>query len=215
MRLSLAAFVVAALALVVPVRAAEPAEPPITNPKQIIDNATPETFAELIKELGGQEVEIKRDGDYVGILFKDRGVPYNVGFAMCKTVPGKCLIASVLVIVDNGKGGYPLETLNKANKDYGFLTLFRDTADRFGVGRLVLVDGGVTKKHLAMEIALFVQALRQTMTELESQLIATAPGPFQRASYGPRQFRPIVVSPRYVAERTEKLAKIYKPDFRR
>ena len=215
MRLSLAAFVAVAIALVAPVQAAAPAEPPLTNPKQIIDNATPEFFAELVKELGGQDVEIKRDGDYTGIVFKDREVPYNIGFAMCKTVPGKCLVASILVVVDNGKGGYPLEMLNKTNKDYGFLTLFKDTADRFGVGRLVLVDGGVTKKHLAMEISLFVQALRQTLTDLDSQLIASAPGPFQRASYGPKQFRPLVVSPRYIAERTEKLAKIYKPDFRR
>ncbi|NOT38905.1 MAG: hypothetical protein HOP13_00260 [Alphaproteobacteria bacterium] len=212
MRFSIAALVVTAVAFALP---AQSAEPPITNPQKIIDNATPETFAEIVRELGGQNVEIKREGDYTGIVFMDGNVPYNIGFTFCKVVPGKCLIASILVLVDNGKGGYPLETLNKQNKDFGFLTLYRDDPTKFGAGRLILVDGGVTKKNVAMEIALFVQSFRTTMKDLESQLIASAPGPFQRASYGPTRFRPLVVSPRYLSEATEKMAKHYKTDLRR
>jgi hypothetical protein len=204
MRFSLAALAAATIALALPAQAAEPQ---LTDPQKIIDNATPEVFAEIVRELGGQNVEIKRDGDYTGIVFMDGNVPYNIGFTFCKVVPGKCLIASVLVLVDNGKGGYPLETLNKLNKDLGFLTLYRDDAAKFGAGRLILLDGGITKKNAAMEIALFVQSFRESMKDLESQLIASNPGPFQRVSYG----RPLVVSPRYIAEITEKMAKHYKP----
>jgi hypothetical protein len=63
--------------------------------------------------------------------------------------------------------------LNAANGSM-YVTLVRLDANRFAVGRVHLVDGGVTKKNLAINIASFVMTFNETMKALSNQVVASA-----------------------------------------
>lgn len=136
------------------------ADPPITNPNQLIESVTAEAVAQLMTELGGQNVQIIDAGTVKVVRFEDGGIPYGFTPTGC-SAQNVCTGLSLLVVVDNSQSNFPAETLLGANKDNPLVSVFRVDATKFAVGRIALVDGGVTKKHLAYETALFVAAYRE------------------------------------------------------
>ncbi len=216
MRFSLTALVAAAIVFAVPAQAAEPAEPALANANQVIDNLTLESIADLLREMGAQQVEIKEVGNQRGILMVDGGIPYNVAVGLCDRRPGKCLVLGIMVVIENGAGGYPLDTLNTVNKNNLFVTLYKVDSAKFGVGRLHLVDGGVTKRNLAINVASYVATFRDVMQQLQNQTIASVrPGAYQQASFGRPQLRLVPASPRemhdFIAEASTRVATTLRP----
>jgi hypothetical protein len=198
----------AALALTMLSNTAYAADPPITNPNQIVESVTAESVSQLMTELGGQNVQIVDAGSTKIVRFQDGGINYNFTPTGCSQ-QNVCTGLSLLVVVDNSTANFPAETLLAANKDNPLVSFFRVDSTKFAVGRIALVDGGVTKKHLAFETALFVAAYREAKTKLEAQLVASArPGPFQRVSYGNGRLREIQVHPAVVAQLVRSFPKI-------
>ncbi len=218
MRLPLTALVAAIVAFAVPAQAAEPADSPLANPDKIYDSVTLEGVVEILREMGAQQVEIKEAGGQKSILMVDGGVPYNVATGLCDKRPGKCLVLGILVMVENGSGGYPLDALNVINKNNMFVTLFKEDSAKFGVSRLQLVDGGVTKRNLVINIASFVATFREAMQQLSTQTIAGyqyGSGRYQRASFGQTQIRPVVATPREMQEFVGQMGSQYRTTLRR
>jgi hypothetical protein len=212
MRFITAAFAATALAFS-SAQAAEPGEPPITNPDQIIKNVTEQTLVDLLKELGAQQVEVKEYNGKRQIVFFDGGVPYNMAADICNIRPGKCIGVTMIVLVESSGGGTSLEVLNTANRGNLYLTVFKLDNARFGVGNVQLIDGGVTKRNLAINIASFVVTFNQVMNEMKNQTVAslqqTGPfgqGAFQRASATPIP-RPVVATPNEMAAITGQMTK--------
>ncbi len=190
------------------------AEPPITNPNQLIESVTAESISQLVTELGGQSVQIIDTGKSKIVAFRDGDTPYNFTPTGCSE--NVCTGLSLLVIVDNSAANLPTETLLNANKENPLLSFFKVEGSKFGVGRIALVRGGVTKKHLAYEASLFVAAYREAMQKLSSQLIANArPGPFQRVSHGNGVLRAVRVHPALVAQIVRDLPQVNGPVMRR
>ncbi len=190
------------------------ADPPITNPNQLVDQVTVESISQLVTELGGQQVQIVDAGTSKIVTFQDGGTPYNFTPTGCDQ--NVCTGLSLLVIVDNSTANLPAETLLSANKENPLMSFFKVDGGKFGVGRISLVRGGVTKKHLAYEVSLFVVAYREAMQKLSSQLIASAnrPGPFQRASYGNGPLRAVRVPPALIAQLVRGLPRDDQPGLR-
>jgi hypothetical protein len=187
------------------------AEPPITNPNQLIESVTAESVSQLMTELGGQNVQIIDAGTAKIVRFEDGGTPY--GFTPTGCSPQNvCTGLSLLVVVDNSQTNFPADTLLNASKENPLVSFFKIDNTKFAVGRIALVDGGVTKKHLAYETALFVAAYREAKKKLDAQLVASArPGPFQRASYGNGRLREIHAHPALLAQLARSFPKIDRP----
>jgi hypothetical protein len=191
------------------------ADPPITNPNQMVESVTAEGISQLITELGGQNVQVVDTGTSKIVSFRDGDTPYNFTPTGCST-QNVCTGLSLLVVVDNSSANFGAETLLNASKDNPLLSFFKVDNTKFGVGRITLVNGGVTKKHLAIEVSLFVVAYREAKQKLASQLVASAqPGPFQRASYGNGPLRAVAVPPALVAQLVRNLPRIDRSPFRR
>jgi hypothetical protein len=185
---------------------------PISNPNQIVTEITVDDLAKLVTEIGGQQVETFDKG----VTFQDRGVPYTLSKTACDSKSNKCFGLSMLVVVDNSKTSFPLETLDSANKENPLLNFFRvDGNNKFAAGRIGVVDGGVTRQHLGIEIALFAVSFQEAMKKMTSQLTTSLErsSPFQRASYGALP-RPIRVSPDYAAHLGDVLMQNYKTTLR-
>lgn len=204
------------LSLLSSAHAADPAFPGITNPTQIVESVTAEMLAELVTQLGAGNVKIHEQDGKKSVTFVDGDIPHNLFLAFCDVEPGKCFGVGMLVLVDNSKLNFTLDTLNQGNKDTSFLTFFRQDADKFGVGRVDIVDGGVTRRNLGTQIGFFVIEFRESMKRLQNQLTASVPGPFQRAGLGYKQpVRAFVVPPSYGAQLMGNMENDYRARFRR
>lgn len=207
--LSTAATALAFLCCALPASSAEP--PALTNPTQIVNEIVLENVAALVTELGGQQVEIVGAEGKKGIVFRDGNVPFILTATGCANSGGNCVGLSMIVVVDNSKTGYTLETLDGANRDSGFLSFFREGTDKFIAGRITIVDGGVTKRNLGNEIALFAALFGEAMKKMANQTVASVdrPNPYLSAFVGRAEPQAIVVSPAYAARLTESLSAFY------
>jgi hypothetical protein len=203
--LSLAA---AAVLTAAPALAADAPEPPITNPMSIVDSVGPEQFADLMRELGAQQVQIREAEGQKIVTFFNGEVPYNVGFSLCDIRPGKCLALTMIVVINLGTGTAPaLETLNAANGGM-YVTAVRVDANRFAVGRVEIVDGGVTKKNLAINAGSFIVTFQALMRSLNEQVVASVQ---PRSSYlsAPTRPRAVFATPSEMARITKALSANY------
>jgi hypothetical protein len=203
--LSLAAAAVFAAA---PALAADAPEPPITNPTSIVDSVGPDQFAEMMRELGAQQVQIREAEGQKIVTFFNGEVPYNVGFGLCDIRPGKCLALTMIVVINLGTGTAPaLETLNAANGGM-YVTAVRVDANRFAVGRVEIVDGGVTKKNLAINAGSFIATFQALMRGLNEQVVASVQ---PRSSYlsAPTRPRAVFATPREMARITKAMSANY------
>src|SRR5262249_14763399 len=149
--LSAACFVLSPLGMAIAVTA-QAAELKVSEPATLIDSVTSEMVSKLVTELGGQKVQSSEaDGKQI-ISFMDGDISNNIAIAACDIRPGKCLAMIQVVIVTTGGTDVPLDVLNKFNQDGLFLTAFKLDSSKIGFGRVVLVDGGITKMNLAVNI---------------------------------------------------------------
>jgi hypothetical protein len=193
---------VAALALVATafasnIAAAQPAEPPISNPNEVVTDVTEEGLVTLLRELGAQKIETRdMSTGRKQIVFYDGAMPYNMMLTGCDIRPGKCIAYALVAILDTGTTNYSLDAINAANKSNAFVTMVRVETGKVGGGRIQLIDGGATKKNIAINIASFILNFAESMKGIQSQLVAgTGPGSFQNAGFGRPQLRGVPASP--------------------
>jgi hypothetical protein len=165
--LTIAAVVVALVGLSSPAFAADP---PISNPNQIVESVTADSVSQLVTELGGQQVKIIDAEPSKVVTFQDGGTPYNFTPTGCDQ--NVCTGLSLLVVVDNSTAAFPAETLVNASKENPLLSFFKVDSGKFAVGRITLVRGGVTKKHLAYEMSLFVVVRRYKNSRRSSSRVS-------------------------------------------
>ncbi|MDZ4867579.1 MAG: hypothetical protein SGI91_09675 [Alphaproteobacteria bacterium] len=184
------------LALAAPVIAAEPAEP-VTNPTMLIDSVTAEGVAEIVREIGGQNVQIAQVDKSNVVTFSDAGIPYNLGIVQCDVRPGKCVGLIMVVVMEGGQ--ISLETINTRNKSDVFLSVAKFDDTKTGIGRALLVDSGVTKKNIAMNISAFAGAVQLAIKTLNQQVVAsTGQQQYLRAASA-APFRPALLPPHEAA----------------
>jgi hypothetical protein len=202
------ALTAAALLTAVPTLAAEAPEPPISNPTSIIDSVSPEQFAEMMRELGAQQVQVREAEGQKIVIFFNGEVPYNAGFGLCDIRPGKCLALTMIVVINLGTGTVPpLETLNAVNGGM-YVTAVRIDANRFAVGRVEIVDGGVTKKNLAINAGSFIVTFQALMKSLDQQVVA-ALQPRSSNLSAPVRPRAVLATPSEMARITKAMSANY------
>jgi hypothetical protein len=204
MRRTLAAFAVATALGASPSSAAAPA---LSNPGAQIENFTPAIVSDVLTELGAQNIEQRNsDGDQI-VKFTDAGIPYNF-VLMCDA--GVCTGLFMVVGMITDKNKYPLELLNASNKKNPFLTVTQQDEDRILFARILVTDGGVSKKNLAVNIVGFAFAVQESLKYLTTQLVASyqqgGPAQYQRASLGMSPPRPVFLSPQEIAHAMPTLA---------
>jgi len=214
MRFPVATLATALIALASPAFAAEaPQDPPISNPTQLIDHVTSENITEMVREMGAQQIETRDVGNGQKLVtFVDGSIPYNAGTVICDIRPGKCMALALAVMMDTGATTYSLDVLNAFNRDNLYLMLVKLEDGKIGFGRVTLVDGGVTKKNLAFNIASFAATLQQALQHLRSQLVAGVrqDGTFPAANLSGPEPRLVQATPEEMAKITAKMLKQYK-----
>lgn len=190
------ACIALSLALAAPVMAADQPDP-LTNPTLVMDGVTAESAAEIMREIGGRDVQIRETETGKIVTFFDGNIPYNLGIVQCDIRPGKCIGLIMVVVVEGGN--FSLETINTRNKSDLFVSVAKFDETRTGIGRALLVDSGVTKKNIAINIATFAGAVQLAIKTLNEQVVASIGQPqLLRAGSTPR-LRPILLPPRETA----------------
>lgn len=175
----------------------------LTDPTAIIENLTTENMTALVQELGGDQIQVN-EGDGIKIIqFRSGSIPFNLAFA-CEKGTAVCVGLFMLVAIDPGTTHYPLELFNTFNKDHPFVSAVALDGNKYGVGRMLLTDGGVTKRNIALNLATFSLAPEAIMKFLASQLVAGyqqgGSARFLPASMGTTYGRPVRLSPREFSE---------------
>lgn len=178
-----------------PARAAESADVPMTS-------ITAETVSQIVTGLGGTEVRIHDQDKEKIVTFQDGETPFNLGIGLCDIRPGGCVGLTMIVGFDPGATHYPVELFNAFNQQNPFVSTFQIDGNKFAVARMILVDGGVTRKNIEANIANFAVAPGELMQYLNSQLVAgyQPNGTFRPANFGMGGLRPVRLDPRQVAD---------------
>lgn len=188
------ALALAAALLAAPVSAAE--GPTVSDPAQIIDGLSAEGMTALLTELGAQKIQVLEEtAKSKRMVFFDGDVPFNASIELCDLRPGKCVALLIIVIMDGGSG-IPLETINKSNESNLFITAIKGPDGKIAFGRVTVVDGGVTKQNLAMNVASFVVTFQQKLKALQNQVVASAgTSNAYLSSNAPTPLRPVFATP--------------------
>lgn len=209
------AAALAAFSLLPTANAAQESFPNLTNGTKMIDSVVAEDLAQTVREIGGGDVQIREANGKKGITFWDGENPYTMVPVFCDIQPGKCLGYVMVIVVDNTQLKFTLDTLNAANKSTSFLTFFQEEQGKFTVGRVNIIDGGVTKKNVAVNISVCAMEFREALKRLENQLTAGLSPQFQRVGNGPVRVRAFAPSPDYVARIAAAMEKDYARRFGR
>jgi hypothetical protein len=165
--------------------AAQEADLKIANPSAVIDTITPESVKALVVEMGVKDAQIRDGENNPVVTFVDGNLPYVFGITGCDIRPGKCLSLVMLIFVDMGASGITADMINARNTDSFFATSIKVDDKVIAFGRGVLVDSGVTRKNLGMNIAVYANLVRDGIKHFSSQIVASRglPGTVQNLSY--------------------------------
>ena len=171
--------------------------PKLSNPKAIVDTVTPELVQSIVTEMGGKDVQIRESENGKVVTFSVGSLPYVFGVSGCEVKPGKCMTLVMLVFVDMGATGITADMINTRNNDSFFATSVKIDDKVIAFGRGVLVDGGVTRENLSLNIAIYASLVREGIKHFGSQVVAARnmPATMQNLSWGQAQVRPILPTP--------------------
>ena len=172
----------------------------ISNPKAIIDNASPENMIALLSDMGVTGAQVQENEGSKVVTFSDGVLPYAFGFAGCEVKPGKCMTVVMLVFVDMGSAGITPDMINARNSDNFFVTSVKTDDKTIAFGRGVLLNGGVTRENLALNIVVYASLVREGIKHFGSQVVAARnmPSTVQNLSWGQGQVRPVMPTPQQV-----------------
>ena len=147
----------------------------ISNGAAVIDTLDVQAVGAIISELGEQNVEVSDKGDAKSVTYVDEGQPYLTVVTLCDFKPGKCLALIQLTIVDLGTTVITSDQIVKLAGDNIFLTVFKPEGkgNLIAFARVMMIDGGVTRQNLAVNIENYVDTSRSTIRTLASKLIST------------------------------------------
>jgi hypothetical protein len=221
MRKVLFGAVLAAVALsnVAPTSAAEAGDiTGLTKPGSVIDSVSTDNISEILREMGAQQIEVHDAGKMKVVTFVESNVPYNLGITLCDIRPGKCVGLVLIVAMDTGTLKFPLELINSHNKDNIFAAVTQIDSKKIGIGHALLIDSGVTKKNLAMNIGTFAISVQEAMKYLASQFVASnekgGATPFEQVKFEPEALHPVPLSPEDITRLANAISEPYKAKLR-
>jgi Putative bacterial sensory transduction regulator len=181
----------AALAAAIAITPAQAAD--LTNPTLNVERLKAADVAAFLTELGAGDVKVEKADGQEYVIFMNGQIPFGVDFIGCD---GSGCLGLVLVVgFDFGATRYPLEMFNSFNKKYPFVSAVQLDGGKFLVSRMVVMEGGITRKNLATNISGFVAAPQAIMTFLNSQYVAgyrpNGAPPFQPVTMNNGLMRPI------------------------
>ena len=202
----------AALALAPMSAATAYAASEVSDASKIVDSLDVTTVGKLIAEIGGQKVETREEGDKKIIVFYEAEQPYIIAITACDGKPGKCIALAQMAIVDTSPAAISLDQINTVNSDSLFMTGFKLDGNKVGFGRILIVDGGVTRQNLAINIAAFVVTFPEMLKKLGGQLTSSLqqPGQPATAAMASVAFKPVIADPRQVKAISDQLLIQYK-----
>ena len=122
---------------------------------------TPANVSEILTELGAQEVG-SRDVDKKKVVdFKSGDMTFHILLVACETRSDGCLAMVMATAFDPGQTSYSLESFNSFNREYPFVSAIKLEGNKYAVTRMLVVEGGVTKKNIAVNIVEFRRAHRK------------------------------------------------------
>jgi hypothetical protein len=191
---------------------AEGEEPAISSPASVIDTVTLANVSGIVTELGATQIEQRTAEGKSAVTFVDGGIPYSMAISACDVRPGKCVALIMLVFLDTGTNNIGVDAVNGRNKDSFLATAIKVDDKTLAFGRAVLIDSGVTRKNLAMNIAVFASVIGDSIKFFNSQLVAgyQAGSGIQRVSYGSGTLRPVFANPRQLAAAVNALDASYR-----
>ncbi|MFN9545023.1 MAG: hypothetical protein ACK59B_17895, partial [Alphaproteobacteria bacterium] len=92
------------------------------------------------------------------------------------------------------------DMINARNSDNFFVTSVKTDEKTIAFGRGVLLNGGVTRENLALNIVVYASLVREGIKHFGSQVVAARnmPSTVQNLSWGQGQVRPVMPTPQQV-----------------
>jgi hypothetical protein len=175
----------------------------ISDPDSNVEFLTAPMIGEMLTQLGASDVQLSEEGKNKLIKFKDVDKPLLIALVGCDVKPEGCLGMVMFAGMDPGTTKYPLESFNAFNQKQNFVTSFKLDDNKYAVTRLVISEGGVTKKNLAVNIVNFAAAPNEIMKFLNSQIVAglqEGNPQFQTASLSVTPSRVVALAPLEIAK---------------
>ena len=185
---------------------ASAAELAIKNPGSQMELLTTASIKDLVTELGGQKAEAHDEAKDKSVTFMDGDVPFHLILIGCEEKSGGCLGMVMLVAIDAGATNHPLEAFNSFNTNNSFVTAVKLDGNKYAVTRMLVTEGGVTKKNVGVNIVNFAIAPEMIMKHLASQVVAGVQqdgAQLQTASVGTSRAQAIRLSPAELAHFAE------------
>ena len=175
----------------------------VSDATSIVDSLDVTSVGRLVAEIGGQKVETREEGEKKYVTFYDGEQPYIIAITLCDAKPGKCMALMQLALVDTGATKITSEQMDKLNGD----------GNKIGFGRILIVDGGVTRQNLAINIAGFVVTFQEEMKKLAGQLTSSlerSGNTAAAAAMANTHFRPVQADPRHIRYVSDQLLAQYR-----
>jgi len=185
----------------------------VSDASKIVDSLDVTAVGKLIAEIGGQKVETTEQGDKKLIVFYESDQPYIIAITACDAKPGKCIALAQMALVDTSPASISLDQLNTVNGDSLFMTGFKLDGNKIGFGRIIVVDGGVTRQNLAINLAVFVVAIPEALKLIQGQLTSSLqqqPNPQAAAALASLRFTPVQADPRQLRAISDQLLTPYR-----
>lgn len=164
----------------------------ISNAAAVIDTLDVATVGGMIAELGEENVKSTEKDNERSVAFVDEGQPYTAVVTLCDFKPGKCLALVQVTMLNMGSTKLTADQIVKIGSDNIFLTVFKPEEDNtIAFARVLMIDGGVTRQNLAINIENFVDTSRSTIRTLASKLTSSNQQPGMPMSASNNQLRPV------------------------
>lgn len=177
---------------------AQAAETSLTNPDLVLQALTAANVSEILTELGAQEVAARDIENGKVVDFKSAGDQFHAALLGCSAKPEGCFAMVMLVAFDEGQTTHPLEAYNAFNRENPFASVNKLEGGKYAVTRMVVAEGGLTKKNIAVNFSGFAGAPQAIAKHWASQIIAGVQqngGQLQPASLSTASERSVTLSP--------------------
>jgi hypothetical protein len=124
----------------------------LTNPKEIVQTVTATYIADLLKEMGAADATATLLDKEPAVSFTDGGVRHLILLDGCNA--DAC---ASLGMLRGASDPAPLAKLNTLHKLQNYVTAFEIESGKVVLMRSVTVLGGVSRTHIALDIAMFTK----------------------------------------------------------
>jgi hypothetical protein len=165
----------------------------ISDPAKIVESADAATIAAIVNEMGFAKAEIREDKGEKAVVFTYNEQPYIISVTGCDT--GKCESMIPIALVDTSPQTITTEQLVKITDDNIYLAAFKLDGNVVGFGHVVIMEGGVTRQNVAVNIADFIVTYEETLKKLVGNPLTSSLQPSQQqaaAALASMRLRPVM-----------------------